>query len=333
VAIDSARWVNFVRERDEAMAFHEPNWALTLASAYDFEPFSLALTRADGKIVAGIPVVETGRLGRRWISLPFSDICIPLGDAPAVAELISAIEDQVTEGHVRAVEIRSSIASSARPTSRGVVHELELCDDAESLLGTFSKSQVRRNIARSRREGVVVRRGDRPEDLLEVFVTLHAATRRRHGLPCQPSGFFKHLWTHMIEPGHGFVLVADVDSAPAAAAVFLLGGKTVTYKYGASNSDFWGRRPNHLLFWEAIQWSCQHGYRVFDFGRSDWENEGLRAFKGGWGTTERELIYSSLGKRAFRPPESCVSIVQPVIRRSPVWLNRLLGSLLYRFAA
>ena len=170
-----------------------------------------------------------------------------------------------------------------------------------------------------------MRRGERREDLCETFVSLHLRTRRRQGLPIQPRSFFERLWEEMIEPGHGFVQIAQVDEVPAAAAVFLHGGTTVTYKYGASAPEHLSRRPNHLVFWEAIRWACLNGYETLDFGRSDADNQGLRAFKSGWGTVETELAYSTLGGSSSAPfpdPDGGARVrhpPQPAVGVSRAW--------------
>ena len=97
---------------------------------------------------------------------------------------------------------------------------------------------------------------------------------------------------------------------------------------------FWSLRPNNLLFWEAIRWGCEQGFRRFDFGRSDVANRGLRKFKDNWGTQESPLKYSVISDAA--PRYLGPTLPRPVssaIRMSPVWLSRLLGELLYRVAA
>jgi CelD/BcsL family acetyltransferase involved in cellulose biosynthesis len=331
---DDPLWRTFVSGREEALAFHLPGWARTLSEAYGFKSFCLGWQSEDGSLSAGIPVAEIARMrGRRWISLPFTDVCPPLGDGDDVSALVNAVEQAAATSGIRGMDIRSPVAAATTTWSPGVVHELRLNGDPEALIKTFSKSQVQRNIARARREGVIVRRGERSDDLLRTFVSLHSSTRRRLGVPTQPLRFFRQLWDHMIAPGHGFVLVSYVGEAPAAAAVFLLGGRTVTYKFGASDSKYWPQRPNHLLFWEAIRWGCEHDFRAFDFGRSDWGHEGLRAFKAGWGAEERELVYSSLGRAPRGSLGLGARVAQPVIRHSPQWANRAIGRLLYRYAA
>jgi len=74
---------------------------------------------------------------------------------------------------------------------------------------------------------------------------------------------------------------------------------------------------------------------VFDMGRTDLENAGLRRFKRGWGAEETPLTYSTLFAQASRPMTSrlmtskLMPILQTVIRKSPLWVCRVLGELLY----
>ena len=55
------------------------------------------------------------------------------------------------------------------------------------------------------------------------------------------------------------------------------------YKFGASDHNAWPQRPNHALFWSAIRWACDNNLSLYDFGRANLDNEGLRTFKSNWG--------------------------------------------------
>ena len=123
--------------------------------------------------------------------------------------------------------------------------------------------------------------------------------------------FFSLLWQRLLEPGHGYVLIAEHEGRPAAAAVFLTAGETVVYKYGASDERLWDVRANHVLFHEAIRRSCDEGLRSFDFGRTDFADRGLREFKLGWGaTTEPQPMYV----RAVRGATPRFDVAAPGIR-------------------
>jgi lipid II:glycine glycyltransferase (peptidoglycan interpeptide bridge formation enzyme) len=173
------------------------------------------------------------------------------------------------------------------------------------------------------------------DDLLSTFYSLHVATRRRLGTPVQPRRYFELLWERIIAPGHGFVLVAEAEGAPIAAAVFLAANGEIVYKYSASDTAAWSLRPNNALLWHAIKWGCENGYERFDFGRSELDNEGLRSFKRSWGAAELPLVVSTFGETGTRSAGTgpVGALAASLIRRSPEIACRAAGALLYRYAA
>lgn len=335
LAIDDAEWSAFVAGRPEATPFHHPSWAQALAECYGFRAFALVARGPDGAIAAGLPVVEVRRLRtRRWVSLPFTDVCEPLGGEPDRAALVAALDRRAREGGVRDLEVRGRVppdAGALEPYTRGVVHVLDLEPGWESVRRSFG-SQARRGLERSQRDGVVVRRGTARDDLLSTFYGLHLTTRRRQGVPIQPKRFFSVLWERVLEPGLGFVLVAEDRGELVAAAVFLAWNRRLVYKFGASDPRRLKSRPNHAIFGDAIRGACDEGMATLDFGRTDEQNEGLRAFKAGWGSVEQQLVYST-----WRPPTHSVDVpaqvLGAVIRRSPEWVCRVAGERLYRYTA
>jgi CelD/BcsL family acetyltransferase involved in cellulose biosynthesis len=337
LALDDPRWQTFVRSHPEALAFHRPEWARLLAACYGYRPFALAVLGSDERVVAGLPVLETKALvRRRWIALPFSDSCAPLLDPGVDASAFAAtLERARIRAQAHALEVRAPLAGGLGYRNyEAVVHRAELGPDVEALFARLHPSQVQRNIRRAERDGIVVRRGATQADLTRRFYRLQVETRRRLGMPAQPRRFFEALWSYMLEPGHGYLLLAYAGTEPVAGAVFLAGARTMTYKYGASTPAYWRLRPNHLLFWTAMQSACQEGYRWFDFGRSNLSSHGLRAFKAGWAAQEQPLVYTSLTERAPKTGSGrALSIAQAVMRRSPTWVCRASGELFYRYAA
>jgi CelD/BcsL family acetyltransferase involved in cellulose biosynthesis len=324
------RWRELVDADPSALPFHHSAWSSLLGEVYGYRPFLLGLEDPAGGLVGGIPVMEVrGPLGgRRWISLPFTDYVPPLG-APAPQLLDSARR----RAGIKRFELHAELSGpGVFPGGEAVRHVLALQQDAAAVLRTFHRSQVQRNIRKAERSGVAVRRATAADDVADAFYRLHLGTRRRLGVPVQPRRFFAALWERMIEPGRGFVLLAEADGAPVAGAVFLVHGDTVIYKYGASDAGSWSLRPNHAIFWEAIRSSCEAGRRRFDFGRTDLADVSLREFKAHWGTEELPMAYATLADRA---PEAGPSgrALAPIIRRSPPWVCRAIGEALYKHAA
>jgi CelD/BcsL family acetyltransferase involved in cellulose biosynthesis len=334
LAVDDPRWREFVDSRAEALPFHDPGWANLLARCYGFRSWVVALEDGVRQIDCGIPMLEVRRpLGtRRWVALPFTDFSPVLGRRQD--EFFSALLDDVQQRRVEAIEIRAPFTArpGVHPRLAGFRHVLPLSADCDDVLRGMS-SMHRRNIRKAQRLDMSVVRASTTE-AVDAFYGLHLQTRRRLGVPVQPRRFFHLLGGWLQEHGVGFVLTVMLHETPIASAVFLTRRGTLVYKFGASDARFWEHRPNNLLFWSAIKWACENDYQTLDWGRTDPEDAGLRAFKTGWGAQEQPLQYSVI---SGRPPTLMhtrnASYLKVLIRRSPAWVCEVLGALLYRYAA
>jgi lipid II:glycine glycyltransferase (peptidoglycan interpeptide bridge formation enzyme) len=216
--------------------------------------------------------------------------------------------------------------------SPAVAHHLPLDPSAEAVYARFSDMH-RRNVRKAESAGLAVD-FDQSLEGMRAFYRLHVLTRRRQGVPVQPWRFFRLLWGRLIAADLGYVALAREGRDCVAAAVFLDWNGTLVYKYGASDPARLGARPNHLLFWTAIRRACEQGCRAFDWGRTDLDNLGLRDFKRGWGAEETALTYSTIGSPATPSGRGVIGATMgAVIRHTPAWVGRVLGELLYRYAA
>jgi CelD/BcsL family acetyltransferase involved in cellulose biosynthesis len=338
VELTDARWASFVAAQSEATPFHTPAWAEMLCECYDFNGFALASLDEHGVPTAGMPVIELPRVFRRgvwWVSLPFTDACAPLSvGLDREQELLDGLDEARREARVERLEIRSPApARGARQFTAALRHTLTLEPDPQAVLCRLDRSQVQRNIKRAEREGVVVRQADSEGDLDRVFFDLQVETRRRLGVPVQPRRFYTLLWRRLIEPGHGFLLLAYAGARPIAGGVFLRAGRTLTYKYGASSREHWHPRPNVLLFWTAIQLGCASGAQVLDFGRTELKAHGLRSFKLNWGTREELLRYTVFGRHGRDTVKMLEPVAGRLIKHSPSWVCRAVGACMYRYAS
>jgi CelD/BcsL family acetyltransferase involved in cellulose biosynthesis len=296
----------------------------------------MALLDGD-KIIGGLPFLEVGNrlTGRRWVSLPFTDYCPPLAESEAALTALTEalIERQRREG-IRAIEVRAPLPAceGVHARSDAVRHTLDLSLQRDALYARLSKMH-QRNIRKAEQSGVEIQWGYSLAASTE-FYRLHLKTRRRLGTPVQPLRLFRLLSQRLMQNGLGFVLSARLNNKPIAAALFLTWNGRIIYKYGASDPAFWRYRSNNLLFWTAIKWACENGYRTFDFGRTDLTDEGLRNFKSGWGMREEPLVYSAIAEHTPRPSSGRLKkAMAAVIRRSPTWVCRLIGELFYKYAA
>ncbi|MBW2342150.1 MAG: GNAT family N-acetyltransferase [Deltaproteobacteria bacterium] len=135
-----------------------------------------------------------------------------------------------------------------------------------------------KQLSRAWKEGVQVEI-TRDGNAIDEFHRLDVMTRRRQGVPPHPRRFLHNLHRYIIEKNKGFCMVASVARKIIADYIYLLHGKTVLFKFGASDDGYFELRPNHFLIWEAMKWGIENGYTKFHFGRTDISHDTLRQFK------------------------------------------------------
>jgi len=233
------------------------------------------------------------------------------------------------------LEIRETLATE-RAFHLGGPHWFHVTDvscEPEELFKSF-KPRVQRSIKKAQKGGLrtEIRRD---EHAIAIFYDLHLKTRRRQGVPIQPRAYFARLHNHIVRAGLGFVSITGDGAHGMSAGVFCGFGKTLTYKYGASDPAYLDRAPNHLMFWDTMLYAQRAGFANFDFGKTAYHNDGLRSFKNGWNSVERQAAYSYFPEVPSGTLFSVVNekLVGPVIRHSPPFVCRLAGEALYRHFA
>jgi hypothetical protein len=271
--------------------------------------------------------------GRRGVCLSFSDYCGALVQEPIDFKLLfdSILELGRMSGW-RYVEFRGEEFLGAELPAKVYAHHLlELTED-EGQMRSRLRESTSRNIRKAVKEGVTVRICRSLQGVRD-FYGLHCLTRKRHGVPPQPSRFFEKLHEHVISQGFGFTALARQGQATVAGVICLHFGSNAAYKYGASDAEFQHLRANNLVLCEAIMRCAREGFRSFSLGRTDLDNEGLLAFKNGWGGSRTVLNYyrydfATGGFVSNR--EWDLESYKNVLRKLPVNVLRMLGTLAYR---
>lgn len=335
IPIDDPRWCEFASSHPAAGPFHLPAWATLIADCYRFEPFVLALCDTDGELLAGVPAIAVRfpLSPLRWVSLPFTDSCALLvRPGEAVEDVVAALEEQVRAGGLRELEIRSALpaADDVYPVEVGYQHVVDLPRDPGDL---HLHRNFRQHRNQAEREGVQVRRGTAPEDVM-TYYQLQILTRQRLGVPVQPRRFFDLLADRMLAQGHGFVATARLNDEAVAACLCLTHNGTIMAKYQASDPRGRDTGASHLVHWDVMSFGCAEGYHSYDLGRTGIDAEGLRVFKKRMSAVERPLVYTHIGRRpADKTHPSVDGLSQKIIRSSPAWVCRAVGEAFYRYTA
>lgn len=333
--LNDPEWDRLVVSNPDSTVFHRAAWAKVLCRTYGHQPVFLHFYRGP-ESVALLPLMEiASRLtGRRGISMPFSDMCHPLGfDHGGPEFLMEKLLELGRQRKWRYFELRGgreTLPGSAVAAEKYYGHKLDLTVGIEELFGRF-ESPVRRAIRKAEKAGLTVEAIKTRAAMLD-FYQLHIRTRRRHGLPPQPLSFFLNLHQEIIEADLGFVVLAKKGTRLVAGAIFLHAGETAFFKFGASDERLQEYRANNLVMWEGIKRLVKNEAKILHLGRTSIDNVGLRRFKLSWGTQEEVIEYSRFDvgeERWITGRDNTVGFHIHLFRRCPLLLNRLLGALIY----
>lgn len=331
---DDIRWLDFINQHPDSTIFHHPRWLKVITTCYGYQPFILGLVDQQGVLNAGMPVVEINNLlqPKRWVSLPFTDVCEPLAHDPALLDNLEdyLVDESMRQG-VKALEVRSSVFMKRLSAGKEYIQSsITLSDSLTDVQGNVKGANLRK-LRQAERHQVEICITT-TEEMMNEFYRLHVETRHRHGLPVQPKCFFDLLQREIIANGLGFLTLARVGSEFVAGGAFLFWKGVLHYKYAASNLVGRSCYASDPLIWQAIQWGIEHQASKFDWGRTDLEDAGLRRFKNRWGSVEHPLIYASTRVEQTKSnPPIWMGWIRKCITSSPVEVSRWSGELFYRY--
>jgi CelD/BcsL family acetyltransferase involved in cellulose biosynthesis len=327
-------WEELLARHAAASIFQSRGWLQALKRTYGYEPVALATRSQAGALSSALVFcrVKSWCTGHRLVSLPFSDHCDPIlesGDDMEV--LVDALKQQTARQkyiELRPLATLSATDSGFAPNDHYLVHRLDLRPGADAVFRGFHKNHIVRKIQRSEREGLTYEEGS-SDYLLGCFYQLMIETRRRHMLPPQPIGWFRAVLDCL--PREAKIRVAFKDRRPVASMMTLSDGRTMTYKYGASDAAYHSLGTVPFLMWKTIHEACTQGCSTMDFGRSRPESTGEVAFKDNWGGTRSLLVYwrSPAPRRPVRSADT-VSSARRLVSILPDRLLVAAGTALYR---
>ncbi len=290
------RWTEFLMAHPESSVFHTREWLQSIRLTYGYEPVVFT-TSSGNTITNGVVLcrISSWLTGKRMVSLPFSDHCQPLAIGADLSEILRHLSTERKSNAQQYIEIRPATYDKSAAAINDFeqsdlfhTHTIDLNGDLNQIYKRFHDSCIRRKIKRAEREELSYESG-RSDELFRQFRALHLLTRRRHKLPPQPEAWFRNIVRCLGEMVT--IHVASKGDTPVASIVTASHKSTLVYKYGVSDGQYNNLGATPFLFWKVIQQAHAAGIQQFDLGRSDYDDEGLVAFKEHLGATRAELRY------------------------------------------
>lgn len=201
---------------------------------------------------------------------------------------------------------------------------LNLPDSSEMLMKSF-KSKLRSQISKPLKEGLTSRTGG--VELLEDFYRVFLINMRDLGSPVHSMKLMRHVLSEFSECSK--IVAVYKAKMPVAAALLVGFEKVLRNPWASSLRKFASLSPNMLLYLRVLEYACDNGYQVFDFGRSS-AGEGTYKFKEQWGAAPAPLYwhYISLDGKLPNPESEGKARFENATRywqKLPLLVTRVIG--------
>jgi CelD/BcsL family acetyltransferase involved in cellulose biosynthesis len=302
--IDRGEWNALVESDPRATFFARAEWADLAADATGGRAVWL-IARDAGALVAGLPAVETPRVGCSILeSLPFGTYggVVSTPDCPPSAprgllDLYGRLArgPRVAAAHLMDLAGIQDALPGFRARDEGA-QVVRLDRPFDEIWDAFRPS-ARNKVRKARKAGVTVRRAGGEADFAAYHSMLEESSARWGERPLFGPGFFLKLSRL---PGEGVQMwVAEHEGRVIGADLNLVEHGWIMNWGNVSRTEAQRFAPNNLLHAAAIERGVEEGHRVYDLGSSA-GIAGVDAFKAAFGTERIPLRLLSAEKLWYR---------------------------------
>lgn len=333
-AQDRRRWEDYVMGHSESNLYQRIGWKEVVENSFGHKAYYWLAEDARGEIRGVLPTVHLKSLlfGSFMVSLPYFNYGGVCADDDSVQRaLLDQAVEQAEEENVSHLELRhqAPMATDLPLKSAKVSMHLPLPPSSDDLFQGFD-AKLRSQIRRPMKEGMAAKIGK--VDALDDFYRIFSTNMRDLGTPVYSKNFFKNILETF--PEASWICTVYKDEVPVASG-FLVGFKeTLEIPWASSLREYNRSSPNMLLYWAALKFACEQGFKFFDFGRSTPE-EGTYRFKAQWGAQPAPLYwyYWVRGGGALpdlNPKNPKYHAAIALWKRLPVGLTRVIGPSIVR---
>ena len=291
------RWDEFVGQHPKGSIFHASQMVQVFESAKGHTPLPLAAISDRGDILSLLVAVRVqtlpnvfGAVSSRsiWYAEP---LCYDTPESvDSLCELI-AEHDRIFRRRVLFAEIRPLQSHGPERIAlercgyKYLDHLNFLLDTTRSKEALWKKMSdtIRRSVRKCEQSGFNFRHLDTP-DSVDLLYTFLQETYGNADVPLADRSLFEAAY-RILKPRNLVKVVAVYDGdKPLAVDVMLIFKKQVFMWYGGS-IRMPGLSPVAQLQWREIEWSCENGIELYDFGGAGWPEipYGVRDFKAKFG--------------------------------------------------
>jgi serine/alanine adding enzyme len=277
-------WDEYVLSSEKSTFFHHLGWKKVIENVYGFPSYYL-VAKINGTISGVLPLFE---IDKKLISLPFTPYGGPLANNNLIAsELLKEAKTIVQNKRMKYFNVRCSdcfhenFLTTETPYSTFLIR----LDHDPAILWRNTSKSARRLVKKAINLGVTT---EMNSAYLQDFYSLYARVNKEFGTPVHSFDFFDQILQQFY--GKSIIQVAKYGDKIIGAKFLLFHKTTIVSGWAVTQKEYRKLSPNGVLTWDILQYGCKNNYKIFDFGRSEW-NTGSFNFKQKWGEPQIQPIF------------------------------------------
>ncbi|WP_447968607.1 GNAT family N-acetyltransferase [Nitrospira sp. M1] len=294
-----SKWNKFVETHPDALLYYGLGYRDFLADIIGGKArYRLALEK--GVAVGVLPIIERdGPYGRVLNSLPFfGSYGSPLARDPDVFRVLMLDWGDITDGRDIAAatmimnplagSILSSIPFDVDDHRTGQFTTLPSRVNAEAAILDGIDGTAQRNVRRARQAGVIV---EEDAGALPFLETIHRTNMAEIKGLAKPPSYFSTIPACFRYGRDWRLYVASKDGVPVAAVLLFYFQGVVEYFTPAITSEGRKCQATALILLVAMVAASERGYRMWNWGGTWPDQDGVFRFKRKWGANSRPYRY------------------------------------------
>lgn len=287
---DGLLWDQYVLSHPRSTGYHLIAWRRIVEEVFGHLCTYLMVRDERDELRGILPLVllSSRLFGTFYVSLPFVNYGGVLADSEAVATLLTGeASRRAIDLSASHIELRHQEAGSIGwpSTQRKVSMRLDLPKTFDELWKGFP-SKLRSQVRRAQKEDMVVGVGG--EEHLEAFYRVFSRCMRDVGTPVYAKNFFGTILRTF--PKESRICVVSLKGVAIAAGLLYGFRRVLEIPWAGSDRRYNHLSPNMLLYNSTMEYACQQGFQIFDFGRSTLDS-GTYRFKQQWGAQPHPLYW------------------------------------------
>jgi hypothetical protein len=353
-SLEETGWDNFVSSHPDGKIYHTSNWIKALENESGTKNVNLVCLDEEDKIEGIFPLLYTrgfpfgaGGLpgSKRLSSLPRTPLAGPLAYED---EIYNALIDKAVELVKEDKDIKLQIKSLGESLTYSgekftsvawretYIYEIPPSGEEIRFGNSRNHSAIKRAVNKAERSGLTIRTVTSPKELRQWYL-MYLETMAFHMTPARSFSFFKDLWEKLAPQNLMRVDLAVLnDKEILSGSIFFSFNDTVIYGFNGSKRDLFDFRPNDLLHWNAIHTAQKEGFKYYDMGEVQAEQEGLAAYKSKWCNLKR-MIYHYYYPLEPENIEASIDTAPSGKMKKTIWkkiplpLTEVMGRFIYRY--